>query len=187
MVDVRLPSYCSPRPMPCSRRRNARRQGGRGGRPPEPAPSLAAGGPARVERGALGASPSGKAADFGSAIPRFESWRPNHSPIFRTAAPPTGTRRRPRPFGRKCGQGRGASARRAAGAARRAGAGPTLRRRSHQSQRVSSRRTRASANCSCATPASRSVPSSPSTGLRSTMTNRPSGARVMEKSSRSPS
>src|SRR2546423_14863348 len=26
----------------------------------------------------IGASPSGKAADFGSAIPRFESWRPSH-------------------------------------------------------------------------------------------------------------
>src|SRR5438034_2910319 len=26
----------------------------------------------------FGASPSGKAADFGSAIPRFESWRPSH-------------------------------------------------------------------------------------------------------------
>jgi hypothetical protein len=25
----------------------------------------------------LGASPSGKAAVFGTAIPRFESWRPN--------------------------------------------------------------------------------------------------------------
>jgi hypothetical protein len=28
--------------------------------------------------GTIGASPSGKAADFGSAIPRFESWRPSH-------------------------------------------------------------------------------------------------------------
>ena len=27
---------------------------------------------------ALGASPSGKAAVFGTAIPRFESWRPSH-------------------------------------------------------------------------------------------------------------
>ena len=29
---------------------------------------------------AVGASPSGKAAVFGTAIPRFESWRPSHLP-----------------------------------------------------------------------------------------------------------
>jgi hypothetical protein len=32
-------------------------------------------------RRAGGASPSGKAAVFGTAIPRFESWRPSHPPI----------------------------------------------------------------------------------------------------------
>src|SRR2546429_9961816 len=33
--------------------------------------------------GTIGASPSGKAADFGSAIRRFESYRPSHCPVSR--------------------------------------------------------------------------------------------------------
>jgi hypothetical protein len=33
--------------------------------------------PACSFRDRIGASPSGKAADFDSAIPRFESWRPS--------------------------------------------------------------------------------------------------------------
>ncbi len=34
----------------------------------------------------IGVSPSGKAADFGSAIPRFESWYPSHLGLARGAS-----------------------------------------------------------------------------------------------------